>query len=95
MVVGAALFMRNPPEGWKPDTTERGDRSGIDYDLGGALRIWQWYALWALLFLNVSAVISIITEAAPMAQTIAGVNATVAAGLVSIISIANAAGRFL
>ena len=100
MVVGAGFFMKNPPEGWKPegwepDTTERGDRSGIDYDLGGALRTWQWYALWALLFLNVSAVISIITEAAPMAQTIAGVNATVAAGLVSIISIANAAGRFL
>ena len=99
-VVGAALFMRNPPEGWKPegwepDTTERGDRSGINYDLGGALSTWQWYALWALLFLNVSAGISIITEAAPMAQQITGVNATAAAGLVSIISIANAAGRFL
>ena len=100
MVVGAALFMRNPPqgwrpEGWEPDTTERSDRSGVDYDLSGVLRTWQWYALWALLFLNVSAGISIITEAAPMAQEIAGVNATVAAGLVSIISIANAAGRFL
>src|SRR5215217_5917047 len=100
MVVGAALFMRNPPEGWKPegwepDTTERSDRSGVDYDLSGVLRTWQWYVLWALLFLNVSAGISIITEAAPMAQEITGVNATVAAGLVSIISVANAAGRFL
>ena len=100
MVVGAALFMRNPPEGWRPegwepDTTERSDRSGIDYDLGGVLRTWQWYALWALLFLNVTAGISLITEAAPMAEEVAGVNATVAAGLVSIISIANAAGRFL
>ena len=100
MVVGAAFFIRNPPEGWKPegwepDTTERSDRSGVDYDLSGVLRTWQWYALWALLFLNVSAGISLITEAAPMAQQITGVNATVAAGLVSIISIANAAGRFL
>nr|MDQ5819535.1 MFS transporter [Actinomycetota bacterium] len=68
---------------------------GIDYDLGGVLRTWQWYALWALLFLNVTAGISLITEAAPMAEEIGGVNATVAAGLVSIISIANAAGRFL
>jgi len=58
------------------------------------LRTWQWYALWALLFLNVSAGISIIVEAAPIAQEIAGVNATVAAGLVSIISVANALGRF-
>src|ERR687894_1296930 len=100
MVVGAAFFMRNPPEGWKPegwepDTGERSDRSGVDYDLSGVLRTWQWYALWALLFLNVSAGISIITEAAPMAEEITGVNATVAAGLVSIISVANAAGRFL
>ena len=100
MVVGAALFMRNPPEGWKPegwepDTTERSDRSGVDYDLGGALRTWQWFALWALLFLNVTAGISIITVASPMAVEIAGVSATVAAGLVSIISIANASGRFL
>lgn len=99
MVVGAALFMKNPPagwkpEGWEPETSEGGDRSGVDYELGDAVKSWQWYALWALLFLNVTAGISIIVEAAPMAQEIAGVNATVAAGLVSIISIANALGRF-
>jgi MFS transporter, OFA family, oxalate/formate antiporter len=99
MVLGAAMFIRNPPEGWRPegwepDTTERSDRSGVDYDLSGVLRTWQWYVLWALLFLNVTAGISLITEAAPMAEEIAGVSATVAAGLVSIISIANALGRF-
>ena len=58
------------------------------------MRTWQWYVLWALLFLNVSAGISIITEAAPMAEEIAGVSAVVAAGLVSIISVGNALGRF-
>src|ERR671932_943150 len=47
MVVGAALLMRNPPEGWRPegwepDTTERSDRSGVDYELGRALKNWQW-----------------------------------------------------
>src|ERR687893_1370200 len=99
MVLGAAMFIRNPPEGWRPegwepDTTERSDRSGVDYDLSGVLRTWQWYALWALLFLNVTAGISLITEAAPMAEEIAGVSATVAAGLVSIISVGNALGRF-
>jgi OFA family oxalate/formate antiporter-like MFS transporter len=99
MVVGAALFMKNPPEGWKPEgwepeSTEQGERSGVDYDLGDATKSWQWYALWALLFLNVTAGISIITEAAPMAQEIAGVSAVVAAGLVSIISVGNALGRF-
>jgi MFS transporter, OFA family, oxalate/formate antiporter len=99
MVVGAALFMRNPPEGWtppgwEPEESEGGENTGVNYDLGDALRTWQWYALWALLFLNVSAGISIITEAAPMATQIAGANATIAAGLVSIISVGNALGRF-
>jgi MFS transporter, OFA family, oxalate/formate antiporter len=99
MVVGAALFMKNPPEGWKPEgwepeTTESGDSSEVNYDLGGALKTWQWFALWALLFLNVTAGISIITVASPMAVELAGVTATVAAGLVSIISVGNALGRF-
>jgi OFA family oxalate/formate antiporter-like MFS transporter len=99
MVVGGALFMKNPPEGyrppgWEPDTDGSGDASGVDYELGDALKTWQWFALWALLFLNVTAGIAIITEAAPMAATISGVSATVAAGLVSIISVGNALGRF-
>ena len=99
MVVGAALFMKNPPEGWtpegwEPDTSGSEGSSGVDYDLGGATRTWQWYALWALLFLNVSAGIAIITVASPMAAELSGVSATVAAGLVSIISVGNALGRF-
>lgn len=100
LVIGAALFMRNPPEGYRPPgfepgTDESSERSGVDYELGGALRTWQWYALWALLFLNVTAGIAVIAEAAPMAAAITGVSPLVAAGLVSIISVANGAGRFL
>jgi OFA family oxalate/formate antiporter-like MFS transporter len=48
-----------------------------------------------VLFLNVSAGISIISQASPMAQEITGVNAALAATMVGIISIANGAGRFL
>ncbi len=100
MVVGAALFIKNPPEGWKPegwepDTTERSDRSGVDFELGDALKSWQWYALWALLFLNVTAGIAIISEADPIAQQIAGVGPATAALLVSLISVGNGVGRFL
>src|SRR5215218_4919384 len=99
-VAAAASTLSNPPEGWKPegwepDTTARSDRSGMEFDLHGALRTWQWFALWALLFLNVTAGISIISEASPIAQEVTGVSAIAAAGLVSIISIANGAGRFL
>jgi OFA family oxalate/formate antiporter-like MFS transporter len=98
MVVGAAMFMQNPPEGYSPGRLQSsggGGASEDDYELRGALKTWQWYALWALLFLNVTAGISIISEASPMAQAISGVGPNVAAGLVIIISVANAAGRFL
>ncbi len=100
MVIGAGFFMKNPPEGWKPEGWEpeeedSGDRSGVDFEFRDALKTWQWYALWALLFLNVTAGIAIISEADPIAQEVSGVAPWLAAWLVSIISITNGAGRFL
>ena len=100
MVAGAALFLSNPPDGfrpagWQPSAAQLTQRAAQDYTVGQALRTWQWYALWALLFLNVTAGISIISQAAPMAKEITGVSALVAAGLVGIIAIANGAGRLL
>ncbi len=99
-VTGAALFMKDPPpgyvpQGWSPSATQKKQRSTKPYTLRDALATWQWYALWALLFLNVTAGISIISQAAPMALEITHVTAAVAAGMVGIISIANGAGRFL
>jgi OFA family oxalate/formate antiporter-like MFS transporter len=99
-VVGAALFMKNPPKGftpagWQPSAGLQSQRAGKDYTFKEALCSWQWYALWGILFLNTTAGISIISQASPMAQETTHVTATVAAGLVGIISIANGAGRFL
>jgi len=83
------------PAGWTQSATQQKQRSSKTYTLPEAIGAWQWYALWALLLLNTSAGISIISQAAPMAQEITGVSAAVAAGLVGIISIANGSGRFL
>jgi OFA family oxalate/formate antiporter-like MFS transporter len=99
LVIGAAFFIKNPPEdykpeGWEPDTSEKADRSGRDFEFGEAIKTWQWAALWALLFLNVTAGIAVISEAAPMAEEIGGASATAAASLVSIIAIFNGVGRF-
>jgi OFA family oxalate/formate antiporter-like MFS transporter len=98
-IVAAAYFIQDPPSGyrppgWAPKTTGGAARAR-DFSLGEALRSWQWYGLWTLLFLNVTAGIAIISQAAPMAAEMTGVTASVAAGLVGIISIANGAGRFL
>ena len=99
-VAGSALFMKNPPDGyrprgWQPASSQQAARSAGDYTLGEALRSWQWYALWAILFLNTTAGISIISQASPMAQEMTHATAAAAAGLVGLISIANGLGRLL
>jgi OFA family oxalate/formate antiporter-like MFS transporter len=96
--MATGYFMQNPPVGWKPvgwvpSATETKQRAAMDYTLGGALKTWQWWALWALLFLNTSAGISIISQESPMFQEIAKVGAVVAAGMVGVASIGNAVGR--
>jgi OFA family oxalate/formate antiporter-like MFS transporter len=99
-VAGAGSFMQNPPEGyrpagWMPTASQQKSRSTKMYTLEEAIRNWQWYGLWMLLFLNTTAGIAIISQAAPMIQEITGETATRAAGVVGIFSIANGAGRFL
>jgi len=98
ITMATGYFMQNPPEGWKPagwvtSATQTQQRAALDYTLGGALNTWQWWALWALLFLNTSAGISIISQESPMFQEIAKVSAVVAAGMVGVASIGNAVGR--
>jgi OFA family oxalate/formate antiporter-like MFS transporter len=99
-VVAAGLLMKNPPPGyvppgWTPSAAQQKQRATQSYTLAEALGTWQWYGMWAVLFLNVTAGIAIISQAAPMAEEITGVDAVAAAGLVGAISIANGAGRFL
>ena len=54
---------------------------------------WQFWLLWVMLFLNVSAGIMIISQASPMAQQMVGMTAVAAAGMVGLISIFNGLGR--
>ncbi len=98
ITVIAGYFMQNPPAdwkpaGWTPSALQTSQRSARDYKLGEALRTWQWWALWALLFLNTSAGISVISQESPMFQELSHVTAIVAAGMVGVVSIGNAFGR--
>src|SRR6266850_1946797 len=98
VTVVAGLLMHNPPDGyrpqgWSPTSAQTSQRAGHDYTLSEALRTWQLYALWLLLFLNTCASISIISQEAPIFQELAGVTAVAAAGMVGLASIGNAVGR--
>src|ERR1700758_1210120 len=94
----AALFIQNPPEGyqpprWTPSAKETAQRATHDFVLGEALKRWQWWALWLILFLNTSAGISLISQEGPLFQEITGVTAVVAGGMVGIASLGNGVGR--
>jgi len=98
VTVVTGLFMQNPPNGWKPEgwtptASQTSHRAGHDFTLSEALKTWQWWALWLLLFLNTCAGISIISQEAPLFQEDTGVIAAVAASMVGLASIGNAVGR--
>jgi OFA family oxalate/formate antiporter-like MFS transporter len=98
VVVAAAQFYANPPQGWRlagwePRTAVAKSASTIDFTVGEALGSWQFYLLFLLLFLNVSAGIMIISQASPMAQEMVGMTVLQAAGMVGVISIFNGFGR--
>ena len=91
-------FMQNPPDGWKPEgwsltARETSERAGHDFVLSEALKTWQWWALWLLLFLNTCAGISVISQEAPIFQELTKVSAVVAGGMVGVASLGNAVGR--
>ncbi len=98
ITVISGFFMQSPPEGWQPAGWVVSKKTQIqanakDFTLKGALKTWQWWALWLLLFLNTSAGISVISQEAPMFQELIKVTAIVAASMVGIVSIGNALGR--
>ncbi|TDC35161.1 MFS transporter [Micromonospora sp. 15K316] len=97
ILLGASVF-RNPPQGYHvpgftPKTSGRAVAGTRVYTLGEALRTRQWYLLTAILTLNVTCGIALISQAADAAQTIAGVSAATAATLVGILGLFNGAGR--
>jgi OFA family oxalate/formate antiporter-like MFS transporter len=98
VTMATGYFMQIPPvgwlpAGWTPSSIQTKQRAAQDYTLAGALATWQWWALWALLFLNVSAGISLISQESPIFQEVAKVSAIVAANMVGIVAIGNAVGR--
>lgn len=94
----AAQFFSNPPQGWRPEGWQ--PRSAVskaastyDFTVGEAMSTWQFYLLFSMLFLNVSAGIMIISQASPMAQEMAGMTVLRSASMVGLISIFNGLGR--
>ena len=83
------------PAGDEPSVPNRGKTGGGEWRLRDALKTWQLYALWAVFFLNTTAGLAILSEAQPMAASIGGASAALAAAFVVAVSVTDAVGRLL
>ena len=94
MLLGARI-LRRPPEGWKPAgwVPTESTNTNISFTRNQALRTPQFYLLWGMLFINVTAGIGILAQASPMMQDLFQKTPLAAAGIVSLISLFNAGGR--
>ncbi|MCU0581810.1 MAG: OFA family MFS transporter [Syntrophales bacterium] len=75
LVTGAAQVYKNPPAGWlpagfKPAATAVSAANSFTFD--EAVKTPQWWMLWAMLFLNVSAGLGLLSQLSPMAQDLIG-----------------------
>ncbi len=94
-----AFTVRIPPVGWKPEgwtqpVTQQKLITTANVTVSNAVKTPQFYLLWAVLFLNVSAGIGVLQTASPMIQQTVGVSAASAAGFVGLLSLFNMGGRF-
>jgi MFS family permease len=101
MLIGAAI-VRVPAPGWMPagyraPTGPRRLVSSRDVTVSQAVRTRQFYLIWLVLFLNVTAGIGVISQASPMIQEMfhGRVTPAIAAGFVGFLSLFNMGGRFI
>ena len=100
MMVGAAI-VRLPPPGWKPEgyvppTQPKKLVTTKDVYVYQALKTPQFWLIWIVLCMNVTAGIGVLGQASAMSQEMfpGRVTAATAGGFVGLLSIFNMAGRF-
>jgi MFS family permease len=93
------VMIRLPAPGWKPaGYVPGGGRAPLPQDMTAAqaIKTAQFWLLWGVLFLNVTAGIGIIEQASPMIQEMfrGSVSKEAAGGFVAVLSLFNMVGRF-
>jgi OFA family oxalate/formate antiporter-like MFS transporter len=90
-----AQKLSNPPQDWvapKPKKTAQPSVS-TPVDINTAIKMPQFYLLWLVLFINVTAGIALLSNLSPMAQSQVGLSAIAAGTMVLVGSIFNGLGR--
>ena len=71
LATGAAQLIKNPPADWLPKefTPPDSEIAAVhSFSFGEAIRTPQWWMLWAMLFLNVTAGLVFISQLSPLSQ---------------------------
>ena len=94
-----ALLVRVPPEGWKPEGWEPKEHvkpmvTNANVAVDVAWKTPQFWCLWLVLCMNVSAGVGILGQASKMCSDMFGVSAAVGGGFAGLLSIFNMGGRF-
>jgi MFS transporter, OFA family, oxalate/formate antiporter len=90
-----ATFLKNPPPGYSVQgAVATAAQSGYSYTPSQTLRAPQFYLLWLMLFLNVTAGILIISNAVPIYSDLTGALAAAAATIYGFLAVFNGLGRF-
>jgi MFS family permease len=94
------MMLRLPPEGWRTlpapigESTYRAD--GLQLSVEQAVRTPQFYLLWSILLVNVTAGLGVLGQAAAMVQEVFdGFSASAAAWFVALLSVFNMCGRLV
>jgi MFS family permease len=90
----AALVRDPPPDYARAATTPAAAAKTRDYTPGEALRTWQFWSLWLMLFLNVTAGILFISNAVPIMRELTRVPPSTALSVYGFIALFNGLGRF-
>jgi MFS transporter, OFA family, oxalate/formate antiporter len=96
----SSLYLAPPPKDWQPEGIDERDKKEekqtkdlAQLTANEAVKTIRFWALWAMLFINVTCGIAVISVASPMAQDIAGLSAGAAATMVGIMGLFNGFGR--
>ena len=97
IMTASSLYLAPPEEdaaaeAKKKSTVEYADAQR-QFTVRGAMKTWQFYAIWWLFFTNITCGIALLAVASPMAQDVVGMSPMAAASMVGLIGLLNGAGR--
>ncbi|KAB7671163.1 OFA family MFS transporter [Bacillus sp. B1-b2] len=100
IILCSAQYLEAPPKGYMPEGYKATDKkeSLLQKDLSQltaneAIKTKRFWALWIMLFINITCGIAILAVASPMGQELAGMSIAQAATLVGVMGIFNGFGR--